>query len=225
MLEDEYFALSGLQHFAFCRRQWAIIHIEQQWAENLRTVEGDLLHKRAHDALQTESRGDTLIVRGLRVVSHRLQVQGVCDVVEFHRDPTGATLAGREGKWLPYPVEYKRGKPKPFVADELQLCAQAMCLEEMLLCAIPEGSLFYGEPRRRTRVALDTALRERVEAMLTEMRSLYARGHTPRAKPGKGCAVCSLKGLCLPRLAKGQSPAAYLHDHLPGKKDAPCGNS
>ena len=107
--EDEYLALSGLQHFAFCRRQWALIHIEQQWAEDLRTVDGELLHRRAHDEMQTESRGDTLIARGLRVVSHRLQVQGVCDVVEFHRDPAGVALAGREGKWLPYPVEYKRG--------------------------------------------------------------------------------------------------------------------
>ena len=219
--EEEYLALSGLQHFAFCRRQWALIHIEQQWAENLRTVEGDLLHDRAHDEQLTESRGDILIVRGLRVVSHRLQIQGVCDVVEFHRDPAGVTLSGREGTWLPYPVEYKRGKPKPFDADELQLCAQAMCLEEMLLCSIPEGSLFYGEPRRRTRVVLDAALRGRVESMLAEMRALYARGHTPKAKPDKGCSACSLKDLCLPRLVKGQTPAAYLHAHLPGKEDEP----
>ena len=219
--EEGYLTLSGLQHFAFCRRQWALIHIEQQWAENLRTVEGDLLHRRAHDEQQTESRGDTLIVRGLRVVSHRLQVQGVCDVVEFHRDPAGVTLAGREGTWQPYPVEYKRGKPKPFEADELQLCAQAMCLEEMLLCAIPEGSLFYGEPRRRTRVALDGALRGRVEAMLAEMRALYERGYTPKAKPGRGCAACSLKDLCLPRLTRIQSPDAYLRAHLPGEEDMP----
>ena len=219
--EEEYLALSGLQHFVFCRRQWALIHIERQWAENLRTVEGDLLHRRAHDEHQTESRGDILIVRGLRVISHRLQVQGVCDVVEFRRDPAGVPLAGREGKWRPYPVEYKRGTPKPFDADELQLCAQAMCLEEMLLCDVPEGSLFYGEPRRRTRVALDAALRGRVEAMLEEMRALYARGHTPKAKPGRGCAACSMKELCLPRLVKLPSPAAYLRAHLPGEEDAP----
>ncbi len=219
--EDEYLALSGLQHFAFCRRQWALIHIERQWAENVRTVEGDLLHRRAHDETQIESRGDTLTVRGLRVVSHRLQVQGVCDVVEFRRDPSGVTLAGREGRWCPYPVEYKRGKPKPFDADELQLCVQAMCLEEMLLCDIPEGSLFYGEPRRRARVALDAALRERAEALLAEMRSLYARGYTPKVKSGKSCSACSLNDLCLPRLAKCPSPAAYLRAHLPGEEGAP----
>lgn len=204
-----------MQHFAFCRRQWALIHIERQWAENLRTVEGQLLHQRAHDAAQTESRGDTLIVRGLRVVSHRLHAQGVCDVVEFHRDAAGISLAGREGTWLPYPVEYKKGKPNEYGADELQLCAQAMCLEEMLLCTIPEGSLFYGEPRRRTRVALDASLREQVETMLEEMRALYARGHTPKAKPGKGCNACSLKDICLPRLVKVPAASAYLRAHLP----------
>lgn len=217
--EEEYLAISGLQHFAFCRRQWALIYIEQQWSENLRTVEGSLLHRRAHDDQQTESRGDLLIARGLRVVSHRLQIQGVCDVVEFHRDPAGVTLAGREGTWLPYPVEYKRGKPKSIDADELQLCAQSMCLEEMLLCTIPESSLYYGEPRRRTRVALGADLRGRVESMLAEMRTLHSRGYTPRAKPDKGCAACSLKDLCLPRLAKVPSPAAYLRAHLSAQED------
>ena len=219
--EEDYLPLSGIQHFAFCRRQWALIHLERQWAENLRTTEGDLLHRRAHDETQTESRGDLLIVRGLRVVSHRLRVQGVCDVVEFRQDSAGVPLAGYEGKWLPYPVEYKRGSPKPDEVDALQLCAQAMCLEEMLLCPIPEGSLFYGEPRRRTRVPLDDELRQRVEALISEMRSLYARGRTPRATPKKGCAACSLKDLCLPRLAKTLSPSAYLNAHLPEKEDAP----
>lgn len=180
-----------------------------------------MLHRRAHDEQQTESRGDTLIVRGLRVISHRLRIQGVCDVVEFHRDPAGITLAGREGNWLPYPVEYKRGKPKPFDADELQLCAQAICLEEMLLCSVPEGSLFYGEPRRRTVIRLDAALRERVETMLAEMHALFARGHTPKAKIGKGCAACSLKDRCLPKLTKVPSASDYLRSHLPREEDAP----
>ncbi len=217
--EENYLAISGLSHFAFCRRQWALIHIEQQWAENVRTVEGDLLHSRAHDERQFESRGDTLIWRGLRVVSHRLRVQGVCDVVEFHRDPAGIPLAGREGLWKPYPVEYKRGKPNEYGADELQLCAQAMCLEEMLLCEIPEGSLFYGEPRRRTRVALDRALRDRTESVLREMAALYNRGATPKTVRQKGCASCSLKDICLPRLEKTRAASAYLKAHLPGEED------
>ena len=217
--EETYLLISGIQHFAFCRRQWALIYIEQQWAENLRTVEGDLLHSRAHDERRSESRGDTLIWRGLRVVSHRLHIQGVCDVVEFHRSASGVPLAGRDGLWEAYPVEYKHGKPNEYGADELQLCAQAMCLEEMLLCEIPEGSLFYGEPRRRTRVPLDRALRERTESVLREMEALYARGTTPKSARQKGCASCSIKDLCLPRLEKVPAASAYLKAHLPGEED------
>ena len=138
--EDNYLALSGLQHFLFCRRQWALIHIEDQWKENLRTVEGDLLHKRAHNDQLSESRGDLLIVRGLKISSAKLGITGQCDIVEFHRTQGGGIhLNGREGLWLAYPVEYKRGVPKTNFSDEAQLCAQAMCLEEMLGTDIPRG--------------------------------------------------------------------------------------
>ena len=129
--EEDLLQLSGLQHFAFCRRQWALIHVEHQWQENLRTVEGALFHQRAHDEAQRERRGDTLILRGLPVISHRLGITGQCDVVEFHGAPDGVPLRGEDGLWLPYPIEYKRGAPKAHDADRLQLCAQAMCLEEM----------------------------------------------------------------------------------------------
>ncbi len=111
--EDDFLQLSGLQHFAFCRRQWALIHIENQWQENLRTVEGDLFHERAHDEQQRERRGDTLILRGLSVFSASLGLSGKCDVTEFHRDPRGVSLQGEEGLWLPFPVEYKRALRKP----------------------------------------------------------------------------------------------------------------
>lgn len=130
--EEDWLQLSGLQHFAFCRRQWALIHIESQWAENLRTVDGAFMHRRVHDPQLQESRGDLLIVRGLAVHSARLGVSGQCDVVEFCRCPDGVSLQGQAGLWIPYPVEYKRGRPKEHDADELQLCAQALCLEEML---------------------------------------------------------------------------------------------
>lgn len=206
--------LSEVQHFAYCRRQWALIHIEQQWQDNARTVDGHLMHERAHDEKQVEKRGDTLIMRGLRVRSERLNAVGVCDVVEFHQDEEGVPLKGYPGRWLPYPVEYKRGKPKPHDADELQLCAQAMCLEEMLLCEIPEGSLYYGETRRRQRVTLDAELRGRVEAMLSEMQQYIRRGYTPRAKPNKGCNACSLKELCLPELQRTLPVAEYLRQHM-----------
>lgn len=208
--EEETLQLSGLQHFAFCRRQWALIHIEGLWRENLRTVEGDLFHARAHDEQQRERRGDTLILRGLPVFSRTLGVSGKCDVTEFHADPKGVPLQGEGGLWQPYPVEYKRGKPKEHDADQLQLCAQAMCLEEMLCCAIPEGALFYGETRRRLPVVFTTPLRQTVRDDLGEMHQLYRRGHTPQVKQTKSCSACSLKELCLPGMNRRGNVTNYL---------------
>lgn len=208
--DDELLQLSGLQHFAFCRRQWALIHIENQWRGNLRTVEGDLFHSRAHDEAQRERRGDTLILRGLPVVSRTLGISGQCDVVEFHADPAGVPLHGEEGLWQPFPVEYKRGAPKAHEADALQLCAQAMCLEEMLCCSIPEGALFYGETRRRTSVPFTRELRQQVRTLLEEMHQLFRRGYTPKVKPSKSCNACSLKEVCLPVLMRKRSVADYL---------------
>ena len=207
---DDCLMISGLQHFRFCRRQWALVHIEQQWAENLRTTEGALLHERAHDEQLRERRGDTIITRSLRVYSLTLGLTGQCDVVEFHRDERGVPLHGYEGTWLPFPVEYKRGRAKQDGCDELQLCAQAMCLEEMLCCKIPEGALFYGETRRRVVVPFTLPLRQQVYTMTEEMHQLYCRGYTPKAKPSKGCYACSLKDLCLPALMKSKKLDSYL---------------
>ncbi|MCI8296284.1 MAG: CRISPR-associated protein Cas4 [Lachnospiraceae bacterium] len=208
--EEDWLQLSGLQHFAFCRRQWALIHIEDQWAENFRTVDGSLMHENAHDQGFRESRGDVLIVRGLAVHSAQLGISGQCDVVEFHQDPDGISLQGREGTWRPYPIEYKRGKPKDGPADALQLCAQAMCLEEMLCCAIQEGAIYYGETRHRTVVPLTQDLRSQVRDSLVEMHDLYQKHYTPKVKPTKACNACSLKDLCLPKLMRVKKVADYL---------------
>lgn len=202
--------ISSLQHFAFCRRQWALIHLEQQWRENVLTVEGMLLHRNAHDEKSVEKRGSTLIVRGLRIRSEALSASGICDVVEFHQQEDGVTLPGYEGKWLPYPVEYKRGSPKEHDADALQLCAQAICLEEMLACLIPEGSLYYGETRRRQRVEFTADLRQRVKELFAEMKSYADRGHTPRAKPAKRCNACSLKDICIPGMNRSGTVSDYI---------------
>lgn len=208
--EEDLLQLSGLQHFAFCRRQWALIHIENQWAENLRTVEGSLFHQRAHDAHQRERRGNTLILRGLPVFSRILGLSGKCDVTEFHADLSGVSLQGEEGLWRPYPVEYKRGAPKSGDEDKLQLCAQAMCLEEMLCCDVPEGALFYGETRHRLNVAFDPELRQKVVSLTEEMHQLFLRGHTPKVKPTRACGACSLKEVCLPSLGRKRLVGDYL---------------
>ena len=214
--EEDWLQLSGLQHFTFCRRQWALIHIENQWAENFRTADGHLMHERVHDQEFRESRGDRLTVRGLAIRSAQLGISGQCDAVEFYRDPDGIPLRDREGLWQPYPVEYKRGKPKEDNADELQLCAQAMCLEEMLCCTVPEGALYYGEPRRRTVVRFTIELRQQVRDSLTEMHKLYQRRYTPKVKPSKACNACSLKDLCLPKLMNRKKVADYLSAAMEG---------
>lgn len=215
--------LSALQHFAFCRRQWGLIFLERQWAENARTAEGQVFHETAHHGPESEARGELLILRGLRVASPSLRLGGICDVVEFHRSPSGVSLAGREGLWLPYPVEYKRGSDQTQESDEVQLCGQALCLEEMLCCQIPEGSLFYGETRRRTRVAFDGTLRQRTLELLHELLGYMDRGYTPGAKLHKGCNACSLRDICLPKLSRAPSVADYIHDRA--GEDEPCGNS
>ena len=180
--EEDYLSLSGLQHFVFCRRQWALIHIENLWAENLRTTEGRLMHERAHDTSLRELRGDTLTVRGVNISSPTLGVSGQCDVLEYHKSSMGVPLPGMNSLWLPYPVEYKKGAPKETDADRMQLCAQAMCLEEMLCCDISEGALFYGETRRREKVTFTDAMRQSVLEALKEMHNLYQKGYTPKVK-------------------------------------------
>ncbi len=218
--EDDYLMLSGIQHFAFCRRQWAMIHIEQQWAENYRTTAGELMHKKAHDEGAFEKRGNILTVRGLRISSHELGVSGQCDVVEFHQAECGVTLYGYDGNWNPVPVEYKHGKPKENNSDELQLCAQAICLEEMFQTVIPEGYLFYGENRRRSHVGFTEGLREEVKNMTKEMHDLFQRGHTPNVKPTKQCKACSLENLCVPKLQKTMKVREYIQQGI--HSDEPC---
>ncbi len=212
--EEDYLQLSGLQHFSFCRRQWALIHIEQQWLENLRTADGRILHEKAHDSAAREKRGDLIVTRDLRIHSPTLGISGSCDVVEFRRGTEGTPLPGQSGLWQPYPVEYKRGAPKLTDADTLQLCAQAMCLEEMFCCDIPEGAVFYGEIRRREVVDLDKELRSRVRELLSQMHDLYRRSHTPKAKPSKGCNACSLKEICIPKLVRKSSVLDYLRKSM-----------
>ncbi len=212
--ESDYLQISGLQHFVFCRRQWALIHIEQQWAENIRTVEGRIVHERAHDASQREKRGDLIITRDMRVFSRTMGLSGACDIVEFYRSEMGVPLAGEEGIFQPYPVEYKKGKPKENHADDVQLCAQAMCLEEMLCCTISEGAIYFNETRRRKSIQLTQELREEVKNAAEEMHQLFRRKHTPRVKRTKACNACSLKDICLPVLMKKQSVVAYYKEHL-----------
>jgi len=212
--EEDFLLLSGIQHFSFCKRQWALIHIEQQWQENLRTIEGEILHEKTHDNTIKEKRGDLIISRGMGIFSHSLGLTGTCDIVELYKDTDGVTIFGRDGTYKPVPVEYKRGKPKENESDVLQLCAQAMCLEEMLLCEIPEGFLFYGEIKRRLKIILDDELRQRVKTIAKEMHELYDRRYTPKVKPSKSCKACSLNEICMPKLCKNPSAINYINKNI-----------
>ena len=212
--EEDYLLLSGIQHFVFCRRQWALIHIEQQWEENVRTFEGRVMHENAHNADFHEKRNGVIMVRAMKVFSREMGISGECDVVEFQPAPEGITLAGQKGTYIAVPVEYKRGKPKPHNADEMQLMAQAMCLEEMLMTRIPKGYLYYGETRRRTEVLFTEELRQSVRSCFEEMHAYYIRKYTPMVKTGTYCRQCSLNNICLPELSGAQPADAYVSEML-----------
>lgn len=214
--EEEYLMLSGIQHFTFCRRQWALIHIEQQWQENAYTIAGELLHKNAHDSYFYEKRKDTIVSRAMPVFSRTMGVSGECDIVEFRKDPDGVSLFGHRGLYQVYPVEYKKGSPKDTQIDILQLTAQAMCLEEMLMAEIKEGAVYYGETRRREKIVFTDPLREQVRKSFEEMHQLYDKRYTPQVKWSKSCNACSLKDICMPKLGKTISVKDYIHKAVTG---------
>ncbi|MFZ7101868.1 MAG: CRISPR-associated protein Cas4 [Peptococcaceae bacterium] len=212
--EDRYLMLSGLQHFQFCKRQWALIHIEQQWEENVKTIEGHHLHEKADQPFIREKRGNKFVVRAMPVQSGVLKVSGICDVVEFVRDPDGVQLIGAEGTYRAYPVEYKRGKPKKGDEDIIQLAAQAMCLEEMLVSSIDKGYLFYDQIKHRVEVPITDGLKGKVIKMAEEMHQYYERRYTPKVKTGPFCKSCSLQHICLPQLMKKRTVKGYIEGRL-----------
>ena len=209
--EEDFLMLSGIQHFAFCRRQWALIHIEQQWQENEYTVAGELLHKNAHDPYFNEKRKDVKVSRSMPVFSRTMGISGECDIVEFRKSDDGISIHGHRGLYDVYQIEYKKGSPKDTEIDILQLTAQAMCLEEMLSTHIQVGAVFYGETRRRQIVVFSEELKEQVSSSFAEMHEMYDRRYTPKVRWSKSCNACSLKDICLPKLGKTPSVKGYIH--------------
>lgn len=198
--DEDLLSLSGIQHFAFCERQWALIHIEKQWAENLKTVEGNQMHERADDPFFNETRNNIKTARSVPLMSRKLGFTGVADVIEYHKNSNEIRI-----------VEYKRGKPKANEIDEVQLCAQAMCLEEMKGIELDFGYLFYGETKRRSQVDFDKELRGRVFELSMRMHEIFEKEETPHAIKNSKCKNCSLVDLCLPSLGKKENVAnSYL---------------
>lgn len=211
--EDELFPISALQHLLFCERRAALVHIEGLWDENPFTVEGRYLHERT-DEIGTEVRSDLRIARGLRLRSLRLGLTGKADVVEFCRLPegkAGVSFVDVSGLWNPIPVEYKRGRLRHERGYEVQLCAQAICLEEMMNIEIGAGAIYYGKTRRRLEITFDEKLRRETEGTAERLRELLASEGTPRAVPGPKCKSCSLLDLCLPGVTgKRRNVQGYL---------------
>lgn len=213
---DDFIMLSALQHYAFCPRQCALIHVEQVWLENRLTAEGRILHEHVHEE-GNESRGDVRIERGVSLRSLLLGIIGKADVIEYHRQP--------DGTWQAFPVEYKRGKPKPDDSDKIQLCAQAMCLEEMLNVTIPSGALFYGKTRRRLDVSFDETLRRETTEAARKTHELIETGKTPKPVYSKRCESCSFIGACMPKtIQKKRSVESYIKRML-DEKDTPAPQS
>lgn len=212
--EDELLPVSLLQHLLFCERRAALVHIEGIWGENIFTAEGDILHDKVHDDLPVESRVDVCITRGLQLRSLRFGLTGKADVVEFHRvtdeeaDSVQASeglkssipFSGAPGLWRPYPVDYKRGRLRSEEGFEIQLCAQALCLEEMMGVAVPAGAIFFGKPHRRLKVIFDSSIRKRTEQAAHRMHELIRSNQTPPARYEKKCKSCSLFDICMPKV-------------------------
>lgn len=215
--EEKFLQISGVQHFSFCRRQWALIHVEQQWEENILTAEGRVEHHRVHDNKIADIRNGKITMHGLKIHSNRLGVSGECDAVEFLPVNDGITLHDRNGQWAVVPVEYKHGTTKSNDCDRLQVTIQAMCLEEMFSCKIEKAYIFYFENRRREEVFLNSEIRKSAEDTLAEMHCYMEKKYTPKVRPSNDCNNCSLKDLCIPQLQKKQSVSDYIKSYVEEK--------
>ena len=218
--DDDLLPISALQHLEFCPRRCALVHVEGLWSDNAQTAEGRALHRRVHE-VPSEYVAGVRVARGLRLASRRLRLFGVADVVEFRpacearplddsSAPAAVALPGLPGFWRPYPVEYKRGRRKPEMSYFVQLCAQALCLEEMLGGSVAAGALYHGKSRRRQEVSFDDGLRRRTESRARELHELLRTARTPPPEPGAKCRYCSLAGQCVPKLPRSRSAQTYL---------------
>jgi CRISPR-associated exonuclease Cas4 len=213
--ESDLLPISRLADIEFCERRAALHLTEMVWKDNVQTAGGTIMHERAHGDETPETRGDLIIVRGLWLRSLRLGLTGKADIVELHRaddgDIAGASIPGHRGRWRVYPVEYKPGRLQQQMSFQIQLCAQALCLEEMLRVVVPEGAIYYGKPRRRLVVVFDDSLRAKTREAARRLHELVSSGHTPQARYEKKCESCSLLSVCMPKVTgSGRSVQGYL---------------
>lgn len=216
--EEDMLMLSGIQHFRFCPRQWALIHIEQQWNDNRLTIEGQILHKHVDDPFYRQKCSDLITLRSVNIASRELGLYGISDTIELLPSSSAENTIQHPkypGKWKPIIVEYKHGKPKKNEIDEVQLTAQTMCLEEMYSIYITQGSFFYGELRHRVLVNITEDLRDIVRQCAQDMHTIFSKKFVPKAKYGKHCDKCSLKDICMPQMSMNCTTVnTYLNKNL-----------
>ena len=211
--DDEMLMLSGIQHYMFCPRQWALIHIEQQWTDNRLTAEGELLHMHVDDPAYRQKNGNTITLRAVHIASNTLGLYGICDAIELLPSETNEnaiTHPKYTGFWKPYPIEYKRGHHKPDERDEVQLAAQVICLEEMYGIHIQEAALYYNETRHREVIRINEPLRKLTYELSDAMHKTFDSGVTPKVVERRNCKSCSLMDICVPELTKSSSVTNYL---------------
>ena len=215
--DDDMLMLSGIQHFRFCPRQWALIHLDQKWDENRLTTEGEIQHKRVDDPFYRQKCGDWIVLRSVNLASYELGLYGVADIIELRPcdDAENSIMHPKyPGKWMPVPVEYKHGKNKQNEIDEVQLVAQAMCLEEMYSINVSYGSFFYWELRHRIDVETTPRLRDIVRKCSNEMHEIFKKGILPNASLRKSCKNCSLSDICMPQIENCSTVNQYLNRYL-----------
>lgn len=214
-LEDDFLMISGIQHYAYCKRQWGLIHIENQWESNVYTVRGDITHEKVDDPFIMETRGDLIVSRSVPIYSSQFGCYGIADLLEYTKALSGVKLEGREGYYKIYPIEYKVGKPKENEYDLVQLCLQALCLEEMYNVRIEEGAMYYAKIKRRVRVHFDEGLRNLTIWTINEMHEIIDDNRTPEGSYEAKCDHCSLYNVCLPKtVSKMKKVETYINDCL-----------
>ena len=212
--ESDYLKISGIQHYMFCPRQWALIHIENQWSDNALTISGHISHDTVHNDTSVTKKNGVITMRELHIKSQELGITGDCDAVEFTPSLNGVKLHNYDGLYDIQSIEYKHGKGMSIEADKMQAIAQTMCLEEMFCCNINTVSLFYFGTKRREKIEITQADRELLKNTVSEMHKLMKNKHTPKCKPKKYCKSCSLCDICMPKLYDYSNVSKYIEDNL-----------
>lgn len=211
-MEENLIQISGIQHFKYCKRRWALLYIENLWEDNYLTIEGDKIHEKAHDGSLKESRKNKIIERGTYISSKEYKLTGQCDIIEYHKDINGINIVNKEGKWKIIPIEYKHGNGESVDIDKYQLIAQILCLEEMFQTNIEYGYLYYKSTNKRIKIENNDEIKKETIELIKEMNEYIKKQYTPKQKKSKKCNNCSLYEKCNPKICSSKNVKKYLEE-------------